>query len=314
MSPNRKICFIKLLSIGFAASVSAAAALDQFTTVHFPTGRETGDIIVTDPGSSYTERHSPGKLFAVASGIKRLPKNVDLGYICKDQTEQNDPIDVVEFFPKSQLTFVVLKNAVFENKSLDKLLKFKKMRRLELTRTDVDDQTVAKVADLPLETLVVDRTKVHGPFLVALARNPGIVHLGIDHNSLDLNYLQELENFPRLRVLNIACIDLKDSNLLPVSRLQNLECLDISQNQALTSTSLTYLKKLRKLKDLNIEDTSITALDLLQLKGLPLKFIHMDEKQKSVGYSSLLKTFPQAKVLVEHTEQKKYGIFGNLEN
>lgn len=290
----------------------AASPAGGFYTLNFP--QETlGDVGTIGPNQSYADKHGPGHVFAAANGPTRVPRGADLFFTSTDKMGLENALDILKIIPADALTCLSLKHAILANSEVPKLIKFRRLRRLELSGTEVDDTAVKQLCALPLEALVLDRTRIHGAFLVNLAHNSRIKHINIEHNDFDRDYLQELKNFPRLEWLNLARIDLRNSDLNTIGKLTALKHLDLTGNNAINSTNLASLNSLKQLNSMRIAYTGLHVRDLQKLKGLPLRHLRIDTKQATKeDLASLEKTFPGIEVGSETNEEKTYGIYKEL--
>jgi hypothetical protein len=291
---------------------AAAKSAEGYYTINFPP-ETLGNVGTIGPNESYTDKHGPGQVFASANGPTRVPRGADLFFTSTDKMGLENALDILKYIPSDALTSLSLKHAILSNSEVPKLIKFRRLRRLELSGTEVDDTTVKQLSALPLEALILDRTRIHGAFLVGLANNSRIKHLNIEHNDFDRDYLQELKNFPQLQWLNVSRIDLHNSDLNTIAKLTALKHLDLTGNNRITATNLASLNTLKHLNSMRIAYTGLHVRDLQKLKGLPLRHLRIDTKQAGKDdLAALAKIFPGIAVGSETNEDKSYGIYKEL--
>ncbi|MCY4535957.1 MAG: hypothetical protein OXB91_11380, partial [Bryobacterales bacterium] len=91
---------------------------------------------------------------------------------------------------------------------------FKNLERLDLTQTDVNDDGLASIAQLPrLKTLRLRSTRVTDSGLAALARLPGLVELDLADLELSDHGVAHLAGLDGLRTLNLRGASISDAGL-----------------------------------------------------------------------------------------------------
>jgi hypothetical protein len=279
--------------------------------INFPPRGKIGQIRIIEENADYTAKHAPGKPLGRANGRVVIPAGASVGFISEDFMGLEKPLDTVGLFPGEALTSVSLNNNIFANGELAKLCKCPNLRRVELSATEVDDAAVGKLACLhKIESLIVDRTTVHGRFLIDFAGNTSIRHLNISHNDLDKKYLQELKNFPALTWLSLDSTHLTDSDMQKLATCTGLKFLDISNNNDLTDKGLAYLKSFKNLVYLRANLTKITGTGLLNLKACPLTQVRLQRGQCNAReLATLKKAMPHMVVDFEMASEEAYGTY-----
>ena len=296
------------LAVG-SASVNAAPKQEGFYVLHFPARGKIGTVGVAEAGADYSEKHIPTKKFAEANGTVRLAKGKGICFIATDFMGLEKPVDVICTLPAEAVTSITLSNNIFDENEILKLLRFAGLKRLELTGTEVTDETIAKLASLQnLETLIVDRTRIRGKFLAKLSNNKSIRNLKLGHNDLQKQYLKELKKFPNLQSLTLNSSHLRDNDMAAIAACSHLRYLDISDNNDLTNAAIAQLKPLKELAVLQMPFTAINAKGILTLKGLPLARLRIEQKQaNSEDVTALNKAFPKLQIDIENMKKELFN-------
>lgn len=288
---------------------SAKQKQDGFYVLHFPNKGKIGSVGAAEAGADYSEKHIPTNKFAEANGTVRIAKGRGICFVATDFMGLEKPLDVIGTLPVDAVTSITLSNNIFAEKEVAKLLRFTGLRRLELSGTEVADETISKLALLlHLESLIVDRTRIRGQCLVSLSNNKSICSLNIGHNDLQKSYLNELKKFPNLQRLALNSTHLHDSDMPAIAACSKLRYLDISGNNDLTNVGIAQLKTLKKLEYLQLPYTSANAKGLLALKGLPLNKLRIEPKQATSNDTiALKKTFPHLQIDLENLKKELFN-------
>lgn len=296
-------------SVNAAPSSSSKQTQEGLYVLHFPVRGKIGTVGVAEAGADYSGKHVPTKKFAEANGTVRLAKGKGICFIATDFMGLEKPVDVICTLPAEAVTSITLSNNIFDENEILKLLRFAGLKRLELTGTEVTDETIAKLAPLQnLETLIVDRTRIQGKFLAKLSSNKSIRNLKLGHNDLQKKYLQELKKFPNLQSLTLNSNHLRDSDMAAIAACSHLRYLDISDNNDLTNAGIAQLKPLKELAIMQLPFTAINAKGILALKGLPLARLRIEPKQaKSQDVAALNKAFPKLQIDFENMKKELFN-------
>ncbi|MDQ5935532.1 MAG: hypothetical protein QG574_2838 [Cyanobacteriota bacterium erpe_2018_sw_21hr_WHONDRS-SW48-000092_B_bin.40] len=296
------------LAVG-SAPVNAAPTQEGLYVLHFPARGKIGTVGVAEAGADYSGKHVPTKKFAEANGTVRLAKGKGICFIATDFMGLEKPVDVICTLPAEAVTSITLSNNIFDENEILKLLRFAGLKRLELTGTEVTDETIAKLAPLQnLETLIVDRTRIQGKFLAKLSSNKSIRNLKLGHNDLQKQYLNELKKFPNLHSLTLNSNHLRDSDMAAIAACSHLRYLDISDNNDLTNAGIAQLKPLKELAIMQLPFTAINAKGILALKGLPLARLRIEPKQANTkDVAALNKAFPKLQIDFENLKKELFN-------
>ncbi len=106
-----------------------------------------------------------------------------------------------------------------------------------------------------------------------------------------------LKDITNLQELNLAAVELKDSDLANIAGLKNLAVLNLS-GSTVTDAGLAHLKGLTALTSLNLFNTKITDAGVKHLTGLKnLKTIYIFEsKITDAGAAELAKALPKTRI------------------
>jgi hypothetical protein len=298
----------------FCRPTTISSEPDGFYSIKFPDKGKIGEVLLIDDGDDYVHKHAPGKIFAKANGLVRVPRGAHIGFRCTDVMGLQKPMEILDAIPADALTCVVLTNTIFDEKQLHKLCRFPNLKRVELSGTEVTDSSVSTLSALPqLETLVVSRTRVNGQFLLDFARHKNLRQLNLSHNEIEHKYWLELKKFPRLSQLILSSLHLNDSDLAAISGCIPVDFLDITNNLELTTNCVEELKHLKLLSTLEIPYTKLTARDILQLKGLPLNTLRLQPTQGSeADMEALKKQFPHLQIHLETAKEQNFKTYREL--
>ncbi|MDP3510745.1 MAG: hypothetical protein Q8T09_22450 [Candidatus Melainabacteria bacterium] len=290
-------------------STSSKQKPESFYVLHFPAKGKIGRVGEAEIGADYSDKHTPTKKFAEANGAVRLTKGTGICFIATDFMGLEKPVDIICTLPAEAVTSISLSNNIFEENEVVKLLRFTNLKRLELTGTEVTDETMAKLAPLQqLVTLVVDRTRVKGQFLASLSGKKNIRNLHLGHNELNKKILDDLKKFPNLERLSLPSAHLRDTDMAAIAACPKLKYIDISDNNDLTNTGIAQLKTLKNLEQIKMPFTAANAKGLLALKGIALVRVRMEPKQATgKDVISLKKTFPKLEIDFENMKKELFN-------
>ncbi|MBP9089410.1 hypothetical protein KBI23_00175 [bacterium] len=282
---------------------------ENFYVLHFPAKGKIGRVGEAEIGADYSDKHTPTKKFAEANGTVRIAKGTGICFEATDFMGLEKPFDTICSLPAEAVTSITLSNNIFEENEVIKLLRFTNLRRLELTGTEVTDETLAKLAPLQhLVTLIVDRTRVKGQFLASLSGKKSIRNLHLGHNEINKKILDELKKFPYLERLSLPSAHLRDTDMVAIAACPKLKYLDISDNNDLTNTGITLLKTLKNLEHIRMPFTTANAKGILALKGIALIRVRIEPKQAtSKDVIALKKTFPKLEIDFENMKKELFN-------
>jgi len=292
-----------------AQKANKAVLPGGFFTIKFPLKGKIGEIGITSDTADYCGKHAPGKKLGEANGPISVPIGSHISFRSTDFMGLGNTMKVLDAIPSEALTSLTLSNTIFDEKDLQMLARFSNLRRLELTGTEVSDDSLKKLAGLKqLETLILDHTRVRGRFLFEL--NKSIKHLNFGYNDIDLKCLVALKNYPKLSVLKMANTHLLDGDMKTVKESSSLIQLDITDNPNLSDKCVTELKQLKKLNMLLVPFTKITAKTLMSLKGLPLTYLRLQHRQGSAkDIDALKRQFRGLTVVWENLQEESVDIY-----
>ncbi|MGD9680034.1 MAG: protein kinase [Candidatus Obscuribacterales bacterium] len=137
------------------------------------------------------------------------------------------------------------------------------------TLSDAELEEVAEMlANEKSILLDLSNSDVHGPGLHFLSKLP-IFYLNLSQNSLDLDCLNTLRSFKRLRILKLAQTNLNDDALAVISRIRTIEELDLDGCRGFTDRGVAYLAELPAVQSIILRSTAITDDSLKTLAAIP---------------------------------------------
>ena len=205
----------------------------------------------------------------------------------------------------------------------------KNLRELVLDDSDVTDDGIAKLHDMPnLESISTESCNfVRGRFVKALVTLPRLHKLVFRSHPMDDQGLKQLASLPQLKFLGLRGTGIGADGVKMVSRCPQLQDLDLSNNNSLSDKAITYLPNLKHLRRLSLAGTPVSDLSMPailqchELRDLDLLFtavsargfallkpMHLDVLRvgKSLSKSDVQKIGPLAKrVLYQNDRLKK---------
>jgi hypothetical protein len=166
-------------------------------------------------------------------------------------------------------------------------------------RTDIDDDDVRKLADLPgLRCLRLNRARVSDEALAeVLPTLQQLEVLSLSDTRIGNRSLQQLAHIPSLRDLTLDGVPITDLGLKHLSRLENLERLSLWKN-FVTNRGCVHLGKLKGLRRLSLDETQVTDSGLRHLYALKeLEYLSLWKTNVSdAGVKQLERALPNVKV------------------
>lgn len=157
-------------------------------------------------------------------------------------------------------------NFVFDT-SLVHAGEIKGLKEIFIFGTPATDKGMAFIKDLPkLDSIDVSDTKITSASVRSLKNFPEFTYLGLKNVSGAKTLIPQLTTSKRLLILNLAGVDLNDSDMAQLSKISNLRYLTVDLNPKITNASI---KQFRNLIALNVSATGVTPALKETLKQMP---------------------------------------------
>ncbi len=274
---------------------------------------EFGTLMKVAPKTRYWDDHMRGEKFARLTGRVAIQADTQLAVIVDDTL--SDPFPTLQQLPIENVYSVSLSGSTFvTDQTIQKLLRFKNLRRLQIDRTELSDAGLIPLKGLThLEFLDVSRTRVTGNTLSSLTALKELRHIRMDSNALDGTKLSPLSRLPRLEWLSIRHSRLRDPHLEFMQHSKQIRLLELCGNHLLTNKCMRYLAKLPKLDVIMVNGTSIGFAGLCELKSCPLTSIKVSANTLTAAeFAKLKEIFPRSKIRVDDGPAKSYRLFKEL--
>ena len=162
-------------------------------------------------------------------------------------------IDGLESLTKcSKLAFLRLSGPSIDNDCMTQVAKMKSLRVLGISDTEVDDDGIAKLANLNLSEVQMTQAKL---------------------SDVGVGYLTGLENLEKLDLSE--CSGVTNACASEIAKMKNLSSLNLLRT-GITDQGVKQLTGMKNLTRLNLDDTRITDDSVAALKELPqLTWLHL---------------------------------------
>lgn len=329
----------KILVIFFIAALSVTACYSgnmeimcsgELEIEHFYRGQRDyffREIVLPDSGlyerylcEKKLDRHAPNELAAlkhieqsVAAPSKVMPLLIVLGR--DKQCKAKQFVTAICILGQEHLTppylFQYISNgrkAAFTTFDYSHLLKFTKLRHLELYGTNPYKDSFAKIAGLSnLKYLGLHRLCSDDDmrYMTGLSMLKSVNASGTDITGSGLRYLAKLQS---LKTLDLRGTKLKDGTLRNLESCKNLETLLLSDTQT-DDDDLELLAGMKTLKYLTLHRTNITDEGLETLAKINgLKFVSLyDTNTTKAGYDRLKEQ--NSSIVLKHDRPKSFKEF-----
>jgi len=301
-----RVCFVAVCM--FMMAEAGLADPKPAWTLHFPTDRSLGAILVLDQAKVETAGYYDWEGLCEARGdvvipagkavqlelsregsldlspLKALEPNDVTFLFCRDTDVDDEGLQYVSHL--TGLREIYLRSTQVLGPGLKYLAPLTSLKDLDLGATHVDDKALVHL--LPLSSLVS----------LNLAGTPtgdaGMVHVGKLHSLVGLSMsngvtdegLSHLQGLSSLQYLSGGSQAISDTGLAYLAGLTELKRLDLRETQV-TNEGLKHLSKMQKLNYLVLYETPVTEEGLKVLAGLhSLEEIaaHIDLTDKGLAY------------------------------
>jgi len=269
--------------------------------LQFPATQTLGTIVVAKDWRN-RGRFKTSQLIQ-ARGPVVVPKNNFITFQANQEFFRN-PKQIRLFAPNSfdaiQLKLMSMDDSEDElcDQALANITHLKGIRVVLLDKSEVTDAGMKHLAELPnLEYISAFLTPLRGSFFKDLRGLKKLNAMSLESDGLkeeEFKYLPEIEN---LQILQLSRANVTNKAMKYLAGCKNLRWLDIGKNPRVTDESIPYLKQLKNLQELEVQGTSITVPGLLQLKGLPIRLLTVNDGALSKEQMSALKAaLPELKI------------------
>lgn len=151
--------------------------------------------------------------------------------------------------------------------AMTQLTRFPKLRSLDVSQTNVTNQALEQVRQLPLTVLHFTGTQIGDEGLKHLADHPTLTHAFLQYTQVTNDGIQHLASIPNVQVLYLSHNSLNDDALRHLSAATQLQELFLEQTNV-TDLGLRYLEPLRRLKKLTLIDTGVSRKGIERLEAV----------------------------------------------
>lgn len=305
-SPTALTALSLLTMLGVSACLPALCAPNII--LRFPTGN-IGDVLRINGGLSYryeTTMLQPAQgAIAVQPGIRLL---LQLNPSVKENLDALDKLDPAPIYG---INFLY---TPFTDKDIDHILRFKNLRYVDLSDSDVSDIGAAKLAALPnLECLVLRHVNINGSCLSKLTGLKNLKYLYLGWNDLKAGELSAVKKMPALEDLQLTKTHLRDTDMAALQGATNIQRLVLLEEHLLTDKSIPYIKSLKNLTSLDVRQTGITAGGLVQLKSMKIANLKLESRSYTEADKAKIKAaLPKAKITYTNKMKKKLKIYEDV--
>lgn len=295
-----------LTVLGVSAGLPALCA--PSIILRFPTGN-IGDVLRINGGMSYkyeTTMLQPAQgAIAVQPGIRLL---LQLNPSVKENLDALDKLDPTPIYG---INFLY---TPFTDKDIDHILRFKNLRYVDLSDSDVSDVGAAKLAALPnLECLILRHVNINGSCLSKLTGLKNLKYLYLGWNDLRAGELSAVKKMPALEDLQLTKTHLRDTDMASLQGATNIQSLVLLEEHLLTDKSIPYIKSLKNLHNLDVRQTGITADGLIQLKSMKITNLKLESRSYTEADKAKIKAaFPNTRLLYTNKMKKKLKIYEDV--
>ena len=194
------------------------------------------------------------------------------------------------------------------DQTLQYLPRFKDLQCLDLDHSDSTDAGLSKIGALKnLRSITGFMTGVRGDCFKDLRTLPLLARVDFEQCAIAEENLRYLSEFPSLRRLGLAHVELTDRGLGYVCKCQSLTSLRIQENSKITERGLRQLLVLKNLRNLDLRKTAVTLSSIAQLKSMHLDSLWLSDKFLTPNYKSRIQAmFPHTELSVmEVSDERK---------
>jgi len=142
------------------------------------------------------------------------------------------------------------------------------LETISLYDTNVSDKGVMNLPKFKLERLGLEQTQITGECLKSICSAKKLKKLGLDNTKVDSDSLLYLENMNNLQVLSLRDTKINDKAIAYLAKLSLCELF--LDNTSISNLSIKQLSKFKTLKLLSIKGTLITLQEARKLrKAIP---------------------------------------------
>ena len=152
------------------------------------------------------------------------------------------------------------------------ILKFKSLRKLNLTHATFNDLTPewAKISTLPLSIFSCTHTKITDTGMLAITKIKTLRDLNFgDCPELTDEGMKNIPHLKLLRKIEAPSNKFTDEGLALMAQAENLEMLNLDSNRYIKGATLSALGKLNRFDDVQLGGTSISDKTLAALGNFP---------------------------------------------
>jgi len=190
---------------------------------------------------------------------------------------------------------------------LEKLTGLRNLEEFYLTETTIGNEAIDLMIHFPnLRRLRVSKTQIDAAGVVALAKLTSLEDLDLSECvQISDDAMKPLSKLSKLKKLNLWRINLSDAGIEPLQGMTSLESLNLD-NTRLSDQGMAYLAGLTKLTFLHLGSTQISDTGLVHLEKLKalkeLKLTRTAISQKGVDQLKL--SLPDANIQLRYVEAK----------
>lgn len=181
------------------------------------------------------------------------------------------------------------------DKTLTYVSRFKGLKSMILTRSDVTDEGLLNLKNLPLlEHIEFVGAPVKGSSFSALSTLSHLLSFNCSQCQIEEKYFTLLPQFKSLQALHINRCRLTKAEFQNVLQCTKLVHLAIANNSIVDDELIKSLAALKNLRILDVRYTKVTPAGLMSLKGrIPLKYLYLtDHGNSELDGPRLEKCFP----------------------
>jgi Leucine-rich repeat (LRR) protein len=144
----------------------------------------------------------------------------------------------------------------------------KELRRLDLSGANIDDEGLPRIADLPLEELWLQGTRITDASVPTVSRMKTLVFVQLNATGLSDEFLEHLESLPALNKLGLRGTQETGAGMKFLSRHRNLTQLDVYHTKV-DDAGVRSLVNCQSLTSIGLSMTNITDDVFISLNLLP---------------------------------------------
>jgi Leucine-rich repeat (LRR) protein len=137
------------------------------------------------------------------------------------------PAPTVDRLERLSIDEVNLRKAKVDIELLSHVGKLKEIRRLDLSYAEIDDESIRKIAHLPLRELWLQSTKITDASAATISEITTLDFLQLNSTQLSDEFLKQLKSMPNLRDFGLRGTQVTGDGMRDLSRHPKLMRLDI---------------------------------------------------------------------------------------